>query len=227
MIEYPAKHSFQLSRKFAANYLRVLFDRKELWERRFDRNIPYRNGDWYTIGVALYLDLFSKEQYPEYLKKVIYFNRILEEHFFLLLDEMRLALGSNFLTDVYPSVGLPGFHIFPGFETFSKFFGKIHQDLQWQVLTKLPEFPFKESDMTDHFSFTYVLKAPYLGASLLLVEDGKPYYTFEYEENTLYTHSGQQTHAIAPFKDPVLPGDYRITLQGHGFTANDKKYIYW
>lgn len=231
MIEKPKKlQDFKEWPGDSAEFLAKLFEVKELWERRFDRAVPYRNGEWFTLGTPLYLDLLAPEGWDGYKAKCEYFNEVLNDNFSKLLSQVSGCFPfpnrAAFLSDHYPYVSLPGFHIFPGYKTFGMFFGKPHQDLQWGVLPKLPDFPFKETEMRDHFSFTYVLKVPHLGASLLLY-DGIDTEEFEYEEGVLYIHSGQQKHAIAPFKTPVLPIDYRITMQGHGFTTNGQTYLYW
>lgn len=215
-----------------ASFLRKLFDRKDLWERRLDRKVTYRTGEWFTLGSPLYLDLLSEATYFDYLQKVIYFNSVLAQHwpelYVSFLDFFPEPKSTDYLSKTYPSISLPGFHIFPGFETFSQFFGKPHFDHQWKTLPKLPQFPFSEGMMTDHFSFTLVLRAPYLGASILLFEDEKSGgETFEYQVGQCYIHTGQKKHAIAAFKEPVLPGDFRITFQGHGFKAHGKTYLYW
>jgi hypothetical protein len=228
-VELPKENcSLLLDADDCAVILKNIFHNKDLWESRRDRSVSYRNGEWFTIGTPIYLDLLSPSAYPTYLKKVMYFNKVLENTCFSLLCRIEDAFGAKHLRSVYPKISLPGFHIFPGFETFNYEFGKPHKDLQWTVLHSLPDFPFSEGMMRDHFSFTLVLKAPYLGARLNLHnEEGLIFETFHYTERMLYTHSGKQTHSIAPFKHPVLPGDFRITFQGHGFTVGKDKYLYW
>lgn len=226
MIEEIQSH---FPKRVCAYLLKKIFDNKELWERRTDRTVGYRNGEWFTMGAPLYLDLPSKEVYSDYLKKVEYFNHVFQIKFHELFEGFKhfFPESSEYLAESYSGISLPGFHLFPPFETFAHFFGKKHRDLQWKSLPLLPDFPFKEEDMTEHFSFTYVLKAPFTGASMYLWDKDGTRSTFEYEENRCYTHDGTQEHAIAPFENPILPGDWRITFQGHGFKANNIKYLYW
>jgi hypothetical protein len=222
-----------ISQTEAALILRGLFDRQNLWESRQDRKAPYRNGNWYTLGSSMYLDLRSKETYPDYLQRLDYWATVMLQNFGPVLDVLyqRLTrlLGKNviFLRDAGASVSYPGFHIVPGDETLSAFFGKRHKDLQWQQLTNLPDFPFKSEQMKNHFSFTLPLKLPYLGGCLRAYKTPTDFDDIPYTERTLYVHSGQEEHAIAPYHHPVLPFDWRITMQGHGFMVDDTIFIYW
>lgn len=229
-----------LNRAESASLLRVLFDRRHFWEAREERKVNYRNGDWYTLGTSLYLDLKSEKQFPEYVNKTAYWKRIMREPFFRgPLDIFRKKLSAQvfrgikdvdvqFLADV-PGlpVGYPGFHIFPGFENLVAFFGRKHKDLQWEQLFKIPQVQgfFEGKEVGSHFSLTLPLLLPFLGGGLLRGEKLDNF--TEYKQGSLYLHSGQEDHAIAPFSSPVLPCDWRITLQCHGFVVGNIVYLYW
>lgn len=232
-----------LGRAESAALLKNLFDRRQIWEARKERRVSYRNGDWYTLGSSLYLDLKSEQQYGEYVEKSLYWQSMLNDPTIKpFLDEIRLRLEKNvfgkktfFLADIDNQgiaktkmpVGYPGFHIFPGHETASAFFGRKHQDRQHEALFQIPLIKdnFKKENVSMHFSFTIPLRLPYMGGGMLLGSNLEEFYP--YKENSLYMHSGHFDHAIAPFMTPVLPSDWRITIQGHGFVYNENIYLYW
>lgn len=209
-----------------ANILRQLFDRKELWENRDNRGRGwYRNAEWWTLGSALYLD--GQLGLEEYILKVNYFNPILKLFFGKVIFDLVSEISNHtkfkidFLSSKFP-VGFPGFHIFGPGECLSQFFGKMHSDHEYLPLLEIPSFPFKKEDILQHYSFTYILKLPYLGGGLMLEND-----YLQYREGILYLHDGNFKHAIAPYNWPVLPFDWRITIQGHGLLVKDTIYYYW
>lgn len=216
------------SRLESADLLKLLFDRKALWEKRGDRGRgEYRNCEWYTVGCAVYLDgLLGVDKF---MAKADYWNEIYINVFndftHDFSDRLSRTLNSkiNYLSHS-TRIGFPGFHIFTGQESAVAFFGHHHTDLQWKNLHQIPDFKFKQEDMEQHYSFTIPLMLPYLGGGMYL-NNGEEY--FKYEENKIYVHDGNATHAIAPFFWPVLPTDYRISIQCHGFKIKDTIYIYW
>lgn len=219
------------SRRQCAQFLRLLFDRQSLWENRASyEKPPYRNGSWFTLGASVYMDLPTLEYIPLFKQKTEYFNTILHSYFnkfyrmFLGNLNMDFLNGEEpyrYLNDVYPSP-LPGFHIFPPEETLSADFAKVHVDRQWRELFALPKFPFKVSD-AKHFTFTLPLCLPYQGGGMNVPNDDY----VKYKEGTLYMHSGQFPHQVRCLESPVTPLDWRITFQGHGFTIDNKSYLYW
>lgn len=220
-----------------AHILRDLFDRKHLWEDRSLTGKPlYRNGHWFTLGASVYMDLTSEAAVPAFAQKTGYFNFIMRsvfpEFYSMFLENFARTLpGSNvqFLNDIHDFAPLPGFHIFPPEETLQAPFGKIHTDIQWQALERLPDFPFPGAKM-HHFTFTLPLVMPYQGGGMLIpAKEGAemPTEFYFYEEGNLYIHSGQFPHQVLPLRAPVTPLDWRITFQGHGFTIDNKTYLYW
>jgi hypothetical protein len=211
-----------------ADTLKEIFECEELWEARGGRGQDYRNGKWYTLGTPLYMDLLSPDDWFKYAAKVEYFNEILYSFrnvFGLIFDKLPGGNDFKILADYYKQISRPGFHIFGSDKSLNYSFGRAHQDLQWKVLPKLPNFPFSEGQMRDHFSFTWVLRLPFMKGGLLWGETLE--HELVYEESWIYIHSGQTKHMIAPYKPPILKGDYRITMQGHGFTVADTTYLYW
>jgi hypothetical protein len=226
LVEY--KNFF--TRQEMASVLRVLFDRKNLWERRQDRVKSYTNFTWYTLGAPIYLDTINALEYPgDYTTKVEYFNGILNDYFSTFLDDFifRLQAGlagpCRLLRERIPVASLPGFHIFEGCEAGEQFFGKPHHDRQFEALQYFPLFQksFGLGPIQNPRSYTLVLMKPYLGAHLV---GDMP---IEYEEGTLYAHSGLFSHAIGPFRRPCLPTDMRISLQAHSFEHEGVTYVYW
>lgn len=220
-----------------AKILRLLFDRRKLWENRQQRKLPYRNGNWFTLGASMYLDCISKETFPAYVQKMFYFNRILRQNFwpelalFLELFSQKTGQEAKWLRDVFEYSSYPGFHIFPPEETLQTPFGKDHRDLQWEAFPQMPGFPFKLEECT-HISFTLPLALPYQGGGMAVPQDdndplGAPAKAFQYQEGNLYVHSGQFRHIVLPYLAPVTPLDWRITLQGHGLIHNGITYLYW
>lgn len=226
------------SRETCAAMLRMLFDRRALWENRQDRTLPYRNGNWFTLGASMYLDLKSQDTFPAYVQKLDYFNRVLGQVFkdfhlsFQRVFRDRCILGPDsrliMLADIYPYASYPGFHIFAPEETLQMPFAKDHVDKQWEAFAHMPGFPFPLAELK-HFSFTLPLALPYQGGGMAIPSEfeGEPDHAYMYLEGNLYKHSGQFRHLVLPFKGPVTPLDWRITYQGHGFYHNDTAYLYW
>jgi hypothetical protein len=221
--------------QFAANIIRKLHDRRELWEARTEKSLKYRKGDFYTMGANLYIDgeLALKDS-ASFIKKVEYWNGVMSDTFpgelysiaGLLERDVFKGKKVQYVADFFP-IGLPGFHIFTGFETGAWFFGNEHQDQQWKPLLANDLFKrkFQVERIDGHFSLTLPLKLPYTGGGLLIGEGLKTFY--QYKERAMYHHSGQFNHAIAPIKWPVLPTDERISLQAHGFFYKEQPYLYW
>jgi len=218
-----------ITKKDSSVLLKNIFDIEPLWENRQDlesRKLKYRNGDWYTIGTPSYLDLnYSEINIQAYAEKVKYFNGVLFDLYSEYVIDLPASLGLTNavpLCFLYPLASMFGIHLFPSRQGAQYFLGKIHQDLQWELLFKLPDFPFKKEDVSKHFSFTIPLLLPYMGGGLNLERE-----RYEYAERALYYHDTGIAHAIAEFKEPILPSDWRITLQGHGFTVGANSYLYW
>lgn len=105
------------------------------------------------------------------------------------------------------------------------FFGKVHTDQQWETLLKMPGLKYSginEIIPESVMSLTLPICLPFLGGGMLMGADKIPY-----EIGSLYIHDGLKEHAIAPFNWPVLPIDWRISIQAHGLWHDDRLYLYW
>lgn len=216
------------NRKECALIVRNLWDRRVLWESREDRKVNYRNGQWFTLGSTLYLDLKDESGFVDYQTKVDYFNQILESDFGGMLDEVKSRLKKHFgidvkfLSEVFKPAGLPGFHIFGPEETNQVFFGKVHQDKQWEALLQMPNFPFPKLFDCEVWSFTIPLVLPFLGGGMNYGGE-----VVSYSEGDCYMHDGLTDHSIAPYVWPVLPMDWRVSIQAHGIEHQGCLYLYW
>lgn len=229
-------HDF-FARPDLAFFIQCLFDRKALWEDRSKQGVPpYRNGKWYTLGSSVYMDLTKKEDLAPFVQKTGYFNIVLQqafaEFYTQFIDRLNQTTDSvhhvyKYLNQDYRHAPLPGFHIFPPEETLQAPFGKIHQDLQWEALFQMPDFPFDLGDKPQHFTFTLPMVLPFLGGGMYLPEENDPDKLYDYKEGSLYLHSGQFPHMVRCLRPPVTPLDWRITFQGHGFTIGNFSYLYW
>lgn len=221
------------SKKEVALTIRNLFNMRGVWDNRGATKVPYRNGSWYTVGSSLYLDLLSESQLPAYLAKVQYFNQIMRQSFAQDLFSIRASIKRLYfpgqevehLADYYKGAGYPGFSIMPPEETFAAEFAVFHKDERWKTFTHMGDFPFKGFE--NHFSFTIPLALPIQGGGMNLVHEElgvQPYY---YDVGFCYLHSGAFLHQVMSFPSPVTPLDWRITIQGHGFTYKNTVYLYW
>jgi hypothetical protein len=120
--------------------------------------------------------------------------------------------------NLHTDAGPPSFHVF---DHLSGEKGHVHFDYSYQKV-RWPE-PF-----SNPFSFTLLLKEPSFGAGLSCwfetVPPDPPERTLIYKIGHLYVHSGRFLHAIAGLGKAV-PGEYRITLQGHGALLHETNRI--
>lgn len=213
---------------------------QEYWKHRgpaFVDLVPF-----YTLGAVEYMDLEEKSQayYEEYAAKM---NPILWQEFEWLYIKIK-----NFFEQKYQAPfeyydkksALPGFHIFLDNDLFEIPISSRHCDLQFRKLN----WQGMEYDQSTHLSFTIYLTIPQTGAGMnvweyfyhelehldaqsredLLSESEYEYLNFA--KGQIVIHSGFQYHQIAPTEE-VIPGDRRISLQGHAIKANGKYWIHW
>jgi hypothetical protein len=57
----------------------------------------------------------------------------------------------------------------------------------------------------------------------------RPHEFIPYQTGSLYVHSGHFYHQIAGTTGPARPayGQWRVTLQGHGYVVGERLYLYW
>jgi hypothetical protein len=213
----------------------VVYGLKEFWIQRHPL-LPF-----YTLGAASYLDAASGGS--DYYGKAKRYNPILRDHFAWLYkrlaDTLAHQLGANL---VYrDTFARPGFHIFLAHKAFEQPMASIHRDLQFQLLDWESS---EEVNFANPISFTLTISLPKLGGGLNLWNiyhediDGliqseitqlvrsreKKFYP--YEVGKLVLISGLQLHQISQGQK-LLPGDARITLQGHGLLCQDTWQLYW
>jgi hypothetical protein len=150
-------------------------------------------------------------------------------------ERLAVALGAP---TCYPSdLALPGFHVFvqPIRDKAIHFDGQ-HRHLNWGRAGAV--------DLEHPLSFTLAIALPRSGAGLNLWDITQPecrglssdqrkqlmrsrHKVFiPYRLGKMVCHSGYGMHQIADSMD-FVPGDERITLQGHGIMRNGVWQLYW
>lgn len=208
------------------------------WENR----IPGLH--FYTLGAASYLDSGPAAKRDAYYRKAAALNPILEREFEWLYDRLLRELGRLLGAPAAfePRAARPAFHIYLAHRAFSRPLGKVHFDLQYEYLDWSA---YDGLDFARPVSFTLALRLPSAGAGLLTWDIAKADYDamdgsararlggqrepryVAYREGGLICHSGLLLHQIAPARADMLPGDARITLQGHGLPGRDGYWLYW
>lgn len=215
----------------------------EIWdtvrglERYWIRRHP--TAPSFTLGAACYLDA-NERGIGDYLQRAVRQNGLLRRRFTPLYERLRLALEAELgaparYTDRY---GLPGFHVFQSAAGSSELEPKLHFDLQ--------DVDLDWADGTSRLpgariSFTVAIITPAAGAGLYLWdlqpgEDlGPPSHeeaaeakrrSIEYNVGELFIHTGDHLHMIDADR-AVMPGESRVTLQGHGRRTNGAWILYW
>jgi hypothetical protein len=184
-----------------------LIDLKEYWVSR--GKLPF-----YTFGPSAYMDGNT----PIYHEGIVKSNPVLLENFGDLYSKsmayLNHILGEEVALD--DKLAYPAFHIIGADPMFLVSNGSWHQDRP-HVTMGLGE--------EDYGTFTVAIKIPTGGAGLdYQDEEGQKY--FPYEERMIMVHSGMVPHRIASFKEYV-PGEYRITMQGHIIRKDGRLIIYW
>jgi len=205
-----------------------------------------RSEGFATVGVAAYLDIMhSRDPEATYYGRIPACNAMLQSSFGDLLERVREALAATLGRPARfePSVALPGFHFFEDCGICTTDRPSQHFDLQHRSM----RWPF--GPVTDEvISFTLALQLPAQGGGLDvwdLVEDDlarlarlgrnpkmdqlgrvKPFKRHPYPPGTMAVQLRPLMHRIAAVPER-LPGDRRITLQGHGVRDGDAWVLYW
>lgn len=205
-----------------------------------------RGSGFATFGVAAYLDVMNSEQ-PEiaYYERRLIWNELLRSEFGDLLQRVAtvLARGFGVETRFESAVALPGFHIFENEGISISAWPSQHFDLQHRSL----RWPFQVAD-EGLLSFTLPLKIPSDGAGLdvwNVTEDDfkryermgrtvdmeilgktKPCHRHHYVPGVMAVQTRPIMHRISPNRTR-LPGDQRITLQGHAVRHDNRLVLYW
>lgn len=190
---------------------------------KLQNNMVERKGFFHTYAGSAYLDMPI-----EYHAKAAHNFEILKPFYPYLA-----AVRQYFNAEPFPdNLSPPGFHIF-GWES-NEHRGLPHIDTPAQKLSLTSAYGAK-----DVFSFTIPLHIPTDGAGLdfwenltskefhILREGGSVNSKIQrigYELGHMYIHSGLCPHRIASI-GIIQPGDFRITMQGHGIVTRDDKVI--
>lgn len=220
-----------LEEEQCADVRAALFSFRNLWHNRTWGAHPF-----YTLGAASYLDA-DKGEYLEEAKKL---NPLLLKTFPTLYKRLCAIVAEETGEPalIEESFAVPGFHIFLYDKLFERPVAKVHFDLQFQKLN----WPYKEVDRSRPLSFTGAIKLPRSGGGLTLWEirydpERSPDETerlkesassryIPYKEGKLLLLNQLLLHQIAPTKE-ILPGDERITFQGHGLFCDGAWRLYW
>ncbi len=216
------------------NVRTAVHDCKHTWIRR-ELFAPF-----YTLAIASYIDAKGTLGLT-YGKRAQSYNTILRDTFQPLYARVAEALTDELKAPIEydQRFAIPGFHIFQAHETFGLDRGSVHCDLQYALLDweqKIPE--------AIPISFTLTIALPQAGAGLWVWDLTQPEIaklntneikqlaarnpkTFHaYSMGKMVIHSGHQVHQIAPMPD-MVPGDERLTLQGHGLLVDGVWRLYW
>jgi hypothetical protein len=185
-----------------------VFKLKDRWISRSDYF-----GFW-TLGRCTYLD----GRTPEYAREIAVLNPILRQEFGQLYTTVIYHLSNQFgesvvLNDQYAH---PSFHIFAASPILLTQSGVWHTDYPHSTLGL---------DSIDPWAFTLAIKLPSGGAGLDYINNGQEQY-LPYVEKGMVGHDGSISHRISSMKTYV-PGEFRITLQGHVVRIAGQLTLFW
>jgi len=182
---------------------------KTLWERRHNDFI------FYTLGPCAYMDGIK----PEYQINIKVVNPMLKAEFSDMYEKVAGYLSSilNEPITLSDELAHPSFHILESNEYAFYNGGKWHIDV--------PQMAVGHADK-EQITFTLPIKLPTGGAGIDYTEDNRTIQYLPYKEGEIIVHSGLTMHRIAPLKTCV-PGELRITLQGHVIRINGKLNMFW
>lgn len=187
---------------------------------------------FYTLGAATYQD--NPVAYPfiaDAFNKPMYHT--MKELYEKLWRELPAIMGVDLpCSTPFRGFGLAGFHIFDS--KSQGLSGSVHVDEPYDRLD------LSDYDWRDPFSFTVPVELPTLGGGcdfwfgctdedieIFETHNELPPETYvPYELGKLYLHDGKTPHRIAN-PNPIPDGEYRITLQGHGFVTDKGIIVYF
>lgn len=182
---------------------------RELWISR-SKDYPF-----YTLGRCAYLD----GKLDSYYKDSAWQNDILLGEFDEVYEKVLDTLEKELKESVYIAhdLAIPGFHIFPSDPKFTSIAGSWHQDY--------PHHTLNIGDK-DASAFTVAIKLPVSGGGMDYIDEFHQQHYFPYRERDLILHDGLTIHRIAGLKK-FVPGEYRITLQGHIVRRNNLLEVFF
>lgn len=216
---------------------------KEFWSCRRPP-VPF-----YTIGAASYIDsggYFASEKtrnikgYKALAAKI---NPLLKQHLDWVYPKIFKVVQekTGHPVALEESMALPGFHIFqaPESKELTELLAKtpVHFDVQYSDL----DWNYDDIDYDHLISFTLAIRMPKAGSGITywdanyndykdvpipqIARQTKSHY-LPYKEGELLLHDGLTLHQIKPMHNP-LPGDERITLQGHCLLCDGVLRVFW
>ena len=176
------------------------------WIRRSD-------APFFTLGRNAYMDGKTEAYFHD--AKIL--NPKLMKHFSELYAGVLLYLTHHIGEEVHLNheFAYPSFHIFESDPAFLDYPSNWHKDFPHETLGL-------KNDTA--YSFTVVIEIPSSGAGLEY-RDGEEKY-LAYNVGDIIIHRGDFLHNIARLKEYV-PGEHRITLQGHVIRHDGRLIMYW
>ncbi len=209
----------------------VLGDR-EAWTPRSP------SGLFFTLGVNAYMDLaHAADAHASYFGPARGANLLLKQRFAGVHAKLAQALEQELglPTKYADDLAMPGFHIWVGLGIPRRPGASIHFDLQYQRLLTRPQYAHASGTV----SFTLPVRLPAAGSSLRVwpctyPDDVSRMAAFQqtdpeivpYHLGRAIVHNGHVLHQIGATPS-VQPGDFRITLQGHGLVVDEVLVLYW
>ena len=206
---------------------------KQHWIR-LREDAPYFSfgkGNYNYIGVNM----------EEYYSIANRFNPVLKTElgwmYEKVVEQMSDHLGARVV--LKNNASYPGFHICLNDPVFEKYSKNYHVDLHFRKLQWS-----REPELTEILSFTLPIALPSLGGGMNVKEiriqetyglseeaaarliDSTNHEFYPYRLGQLAVHDGLTYHQIAPFKK-TMPGDQRITLQGHAVLDRKRWELFW
>jgi hypothetical protein len=216
----------------------IVYELRPYW-RLVGTRLPF-----FTLGAASYIHAARRQE--EYVDLASRLNPILATRFADLYARLLTALSDNLGLPVtfldFEGLALPGFHIYQFHPELDFLRPQVHKDLQHQ---RIDWTAIGTPDFAHPFSFTLAVALPSAGAGLNvwpstfvpndsrtglpatgagIATVGPTYHAYRVGE--LVIHSGLRYHQIAPMTG-VLPGENRLTLQGHGLWFGREWRVYW
>ena len=207
------------------------------WTRR------HESRPFFTLGTASYLDA-TGGRFVDYSAAAQRGNALLAAEFDWMYQRLDAALSAAGFAPIVTDERLarPGFHIFLGDNVPHAASASKHYDLQYE---HIDWSPYARVDLQSPLSFTLTVRLPEGGSGLFvwhvdvhavqqLPPDARRAVLHEhrhatyhpYEAGKMVLHNGHYLHQIARLST-LMPGDARITIQGHAVSTDRGWVVYW
>jgi hypothetical protein len=229
--------------------LRRVLDLEAFWIARHPR-FPF-----HTLGATNYYDIVG-HAVPPYRRLARQYNPLLLDQFGDLYRALLAALRVQLAAPVAfcPDAALPGFHVFGADPAFAASAGHDLTHEQWFARRDGDAFPGNPIHVDSAhlalglgdaptISFTLAIALPRQGAGMRIWPFGRaegggtrqdelaamlhasPTRDIAYAAGGLLVHSGDRYHQARGL--PCEPGQWRITLQGHGALLGGQWQLFW